>query len=241
MKNHLLISGLFTVAALISSCSDDDDSGFGDIPEALEGTWNSVELTISGCEDDSDNGTCSVGCLSFIFTEEGAFSGSLNGQTILGTVTANENTLRLCDPTGECTDVTYDIGELVTTVSWTDSEDGCTYTGTIVQPEFPSELVGTWVSESATATGCDDDSDNGTCTQDCLTYTFSSTGAFNGTFADEPERTGFGYANGSTLNLCWSGDFGCQAVTYSIDGNTGDVSWDDNEDGCSYTASITKQ
>lgn len=240
MKKDLLIIGFVALGLMFNACSDENDSDFGDIPEALIGSWTSVDFSTSGCADASDNGVCSVGCLAIAFTAEGAFTGTLINEVILGTVTAKDNILRLCDPTGECTDITYSIDGLTVAVSWID-EEGCTFSGSIVQPVFPSELVGTWVSDAATATGCDDSSDDGTCTNDCLTYTFATSGAFNGTFAEEPERTGFGYANGSVLNLCWSGDFACQAVTYLIDGDSGEVSWEDNEDGCSYSATINKQ
>lgn len=241
MKRLFLFSGLLVLSLALVSCDDDEGSDFGDIPEVFVGTWNSIEFTASGCTDSEDNGTCSVGCLTILFLEDGAFTGSVAGESILGTATANATTLRLCDPTNDCTDVTYEIGETSTEISWSDDEDGCTYTATIINPVFPDELVGTWTSNSATATGCDDSTDDGTCTEDCLTYTFSANGAFTGTFREESERTGFGYANGSTLNLCWSGDYGCQAVTYSITGNTGDISWTDDEDGCMYEATVNKQ
>ncbi|SMD32512.1 hypothetical protein SAMN04488029_0857 [Reichenbachiella faecimaris] len=242
MKNQFSILLILSII-FFSSCSEDDENGseFGDLPEELLGTWGSVDLTSTGCTTASDNGSCSVGCLTVTFSSGGIFTGQFYNEVIGGTVTANDNTLKLCDSSGFCNEITYSISGDLVEITWTDSIDGCTYKGVIALVGFPSELVGTWISNSASATGCDDSSDNGTCEQDCLSYTFQTTGAFNGTFANEPERTGFGYTIGSDLFLCWSGEFSCQEISYSVSGDSGSVSWEDNEDGCSYEADISKQ
>lgn len=240
MKKQLFTFWLLLLV-LICSCSDDDEEGLGDLPDYWVGNWTSVLLNATSCPDDTDNGTCTVGCLSISFDSEGKYSGVFFNETISGTATGNSNTLELCSPNNECTTITYSFTSNGTSVSWTDLEDGCSYNGIVIQPNFPSELVGTWTSNSGVASGCDDDSDSGTCTQDCLTYTFDVDGTFEGELLEEPQRSGFGYASGSSLYLCWSGEFSCQEVTYEISGDSGTVTWDDNEDGCTYTADISKE
>ena len=241
MRNILIISMMF-VAAFLWSCDDDEGNDeLGVLPESLVGSWGSVLLNASGCTSDVDNGTCSVGCLSITFDSEGNYSGAFFNESISGTAKASSNILELCTTNGDCTRVTYAHTPSGTTVSWVDLEDGCTYNGVIIQPNFPSELVGTWTSDSGVASGCDDSTDNGTCTENCLTYTFDADGTFEGELLEEPQRTGFGYASGSSLYLCWSGEFTCQEVTYDVSGGSGSVTWEDNEDGCTYEADISKQ
>lgn len=235
----------FTLSLLLVvflySCGDDDDDGLGSLPDAWIGSWSTILLNASDCTDDSDNGTCSVGCLNITFDEQGRYTGQFYNESITGTAKGNETTLELCSDDGNCSLISYSITPNGTTIKWTDGEDGCDYNAIIVRPNFPSELVGTWTSDMAQSSNCDDTADNGTCTEDCLTYTFDEGGSFEGVFLNEPERMGFGYASGSNLYLCWFGEFACEVVTYEVSEESGSVSWEDDEDGCTYSVDIVKK
>lgn len=240
MRNRI-ITMLLACLGLLSSCTEDEDSEFGELPEKFVGSWSSVQMSAQNCADDGDNGLCSVGCLTIAFTSDGEYTGYFFNSLIYGTVTASDSKLKLCDPTGTCNEVSYSEDGDMIEISWKDSEDGCTYKGTITQTGFPNDLTGTWTSDDASATGCDDSSDNGSCANDCLTYTFDADGSFYGVFLQETPRSGFGYTEGGKLYLCWSEDFDCQEITYSVSGNSGTASWIDIVDGCAYTATIDKQ
>ena len=107
-----------------------------------------------------------------------------------------------------------------------------------------SPVVGVWNGTLFDRSGCDDPEDDGAVTLEPgeAVFTFGADGNYTFVFVEESgtdTEIGTYTVSGNTISICENGGTDCDDVNFTITGNTLEVNGEDDENGCSFTATFT--
>jgi hypothetical protein len=114
------------------------------------------------------------------------------------------------------------------------------------EEDFLTPLVGTWETSEIITTGCSDPADNGSlsCTGGpCFVVTINSNSTYTlQNNVDQTSEAGTVSVTATTINLCETGDTGCEAQNYSLSGDKLTITFtEDDSPGCLFTIVFTKK